>query len=74
MTEFFKRRPDGDGAHLLHRTDFKMMSRFRPLGWLVEKLFGYRMMSKELRQTVDNAKHTLESEHKQVQTFLIFLT
>lgn len=59
--------PDGDGARLLHRTDFKMMPRFRPLGWLVEKLFGYRTMSKELRQTVDNAKRILEAEHGQAQ-------
>lgn len=54
--------PDGDGTRLMHRTDFNLMPRVRPLGWLVEKLFGYRMMSKALRQTVDNAKRSLESE------------
>ncbi len=41
--------PENNGTKFRHRTEFKMMPRFRPLGWIVEKLFGYRMMSKKIK-------------------------
>ena len=56
-----KVEPDGDGSMLIHRTEFKMLPVFRPLGWLVEQLFGKRTMSRELNQSVQNAKRLLES-------------
>jgi uncharacterized protein YndB with AHSA1/START domain len=54
--------PDGDEAVLHHETEFEMLPVFRPLGWLVEQLFGKRTMERELRQTVENAKRMLEAQ------------
>lgn len=54
--------PDGSGTRLLHQTEFKMLPVFRPLGWLVEQVFGKRTMEREMRQTVENAKRILEAE------------
>ena len=56
--------PENNGTKFRHCTEFKMMPRFRPLGWVVEKLFGYRTMSKKLKETVDNAKRIIESEQR----------
>lgn len=54
--------PEGTGVRLLHQTKFKMLPVFRPLGWLVEQVFGRRTMEREMLQTVDNAKRMLEAE------------
>ena len=56
--------PENNGTKFLHCTEFKMMPRFRPLGWVVEKLVGYRTMSKKLKETVDNVKRIIESEQR----------
>ncbi|MDX1616415.1 MAG: SRPBCC family protein [Candidatus Promineifilaceae bacterium] len=56
--------PEGDGARLLHRSNFKMMPKVRPLGWLIERLFGQPITESELSQTVQNAKRIIEAEHE----------
>ncbi len=53
--------PDGDGgAVLTHRTEFRLLPVVRPVGWVLERLFGRRLMERQLRDTVANAKHILE--------------
>lgn len=53
--------PDGTGSRFIHQTDFKMLPVFRPLGWLIESLFGKRLMEREMAETVANAKRLLET-------------
>ncbi len=53
--------PEGNGTRLLHRTDYRLMPVFRPLGWLLEQLFAHRLMTQEMRQTVTNAKRIFEA-------------
>ncbi len=54
--------PEGEGTRLLHWTVFQMLPVFRPLGWLVEQVFGKRTMTREMQRTVENAKRILESD------------
>ena len=54
--------PDGRGTMLKHHTEYRMMPVFRPLGWLLEQIFAKRLMDKQLRQSIQNAKQILESE------------
>ena len=53
--------PEGDGARFHHQTEFKMLPAFRPLGWVMEQLFGNRL-EQEMSQTVENAKNIIESQ------------
>ena len=53
--------PDGAGTMLSHHTEYKMMPVFRPLGWVLEQVFAKRLMDKQLRLSVHNAKRILES-------------
>ena len=55
--------PDGNGARLIHQTEYQLMPVFRPLGWVLEKLFAYRMMRSEFQQSVQNAKQLIEREY-----------
>lgn len=57
-----KVEPAGDGARLTHRTEYRLMPRFRPLGWLAERLFAHSLMTRNMQTTVDNAKRMIESE------------
>lgn len=52
---------EGEGTKFTHRTEYKLMPVFRPLGWLLEKLFASSMMERNLTQTVDNAARMIES-------------
>ena len=54
--------PVGNGTRLSQTTDFQVMPRFRPLGWLLEKLVVQRMISKQLREMVQGAKQMIEAE------------
>jgi len=52
--------PNDEGTRFLHQTEFTMMPKFRPLGWLLESLFVKRLMSREMHQTVENLKKIAE--------------
>lgn len=56
--------PQGSGTRFTHRTDYRLMPVFRPLGWVLEKLFAHRTMTSEMQQTVRNAKRMLEAEQE----------
>lgn len=58
--------PNGRGSKLLHQTEFQVMPVFRPLGWLLEKLFVHRLMTAEMRETVQNLKRIIESTNKRI--------
>lgn len=45
---------------LYHTTDYRLMPKFRPLGWLLEMLFIKRLMKKNLQQSVENCKQIIE--------------
>ncbi|MDZ7694298.1 MAG: SRPBCC family protein [Balneolaceae bacterium] len=52
---------NGDGTStLFHATEYQLMPKFRPLGWLVETLFIKKLMHKNLHQSVDNCKQLIE--------------
>lgn len=54
---------NGDGTStLFHTTEYQLMPKFRPLGWLVETLFIKKLMYKNLHQSVDNCKQLIEKE------------
>lgn len=54
---------NGNGAStLFHTTEYQLMPKFRPLGWLVEILFIKRLMKNNLQQSVDNCKQIIESD------------
>jgi len=53
--------PEGDGTSLLHKTEFTMIPKFRPLGWLLETLFVKRTMNRKLHSSVTNLKRLCES-------------
>lgn len=54
---------NGDGTStLFHTTDYRLMPKFRPLGWAVETLFIKKLMVKNLHQSVDNCKRLIEEE------------
>ena len=54
---------NGDGSStLLHTTEYQLMPKFRPLGWLVETLFVKRHMKKKLEASVENCKRIIESD------------
>jgi carbon monoxide dehydrogenase subunit G len=52
------------GAKLIHKTDYALMPNFRPLGWLLEKLFVHKTMVKNMNESIDNCKRILEMESK----------
>ncbi len=52
--------PEDGGTRMLHETEYRMMPGLRPLGWLMEKLFIHRMITKDLNQSVANLKRLLE--------------
>lgn len=54
--------PAEDGAVLTHRVEFELLPRFRPLGWLLEKLFVERAFREGLEETQRNAKAMIEAE------------
>lgn len=56
---------DGDGTRLLHRTAYRMFPGFRPLGWLVERLFARRTMARELAASVANLRRLAEEEARE---------
>ena len=43
-----------------HKIEFKAFPKFRPLGWLLEKVFLRRKMQKELERVVNEGKSLLE--------------
>lgn len=44
---------NGDGTStLFHKTEYRLMPQFRPLGWLVETLFVKKLMTKKLIKSV----------------------
>jgi hypothetical protein len=44
--------PEGTGSSFLHRTEYQMIPRFRPIGWVLEKLVVNRTMRRQLTATV----------------------
>jgi uncharacterized protein YndB with AHSA1/START domain len=54
--------PAGDGARLTHTVAFRFLPGFRPLGWLLEKLFVVRAFRSGLEKTQRNAKAIVEDE------------
>jgi uncharacterized protein YndB with AHSA1/START domain len=44
--------PEGTGSSFLHRTEYQMIPRFRPFGWVLEKLVVNRTMRQQLTATV----------------------
>ncbi len=52
------------GTKLIHKTDYALMPNFRPLGWLLEKLFVHKTMVKNMNESLDNCKRILEAETK----------
>ncbi len=48
------------GAKLTHITEYALMPKFSPLGWILEKLFVHRYMVKNLKQSVENCKRQIE--------------
>lgn len=52
---------NGTGTELRHHTEYQMMPRIRPLGWLLEKLIVNRTMSRQMTATVDNLVDLAES-------------
>lgn len=55
--------PANEGARLIHRTEYQLMPVFRPLGWLLEKLFIEDTMKRNLQTTVENAKSMIENSN-----------
>lgn len=54
---------NGDGTStLFHNTEYQLMPKFRPLGWLLETLFIKKLMYKNLHQSVDNCKQLIEKK------------
>ncbi len=52
---------NGDGTTaLFHTTEYQLMPKFRPLGWLVESLFIKKLMDKNLHQSVEKCKQLVE--------------
>ena len=54
--------PNGTGSRLVHRNDYQVLPVFRPLGWVIEKLFAEWLIRREMNQTVANAKRILETQ------------
>jgi len=52
--------PDKGGTRLRHETEYRMMPGFRPLGWLMEKLFIQRVMTNGMNQSVANFNGLVE--------------
>lgn len=52
---------DGTGT-LVHTTEYKLMPKFRPLGWLLETLFIKQLMIKNLNKSVENCKQMIEQK------------
>lgn len=50
---------------LFHITEYQLMPKFRPLGWLLETLLVKKLMVRNLNETVENCKRMIE---KNVQT------
>lgn len=52
---------NGDGSStLFHRTEYQLMPKFRPLGWLLETLFIKKLMLEKLNESVQNCKQMIE--------------
>lgn len=47
---------------LFHKTEYQLMPKFRPLGWLVEILFVKKLMIKKLNKSVTRCKQRIETE------------
>ncbi|MDR8394544.1 SRPBCC family protein [Aliifodinibius sp. S!AR15-10] len=59
---------NGDSSSILyHTTEYQLMPKFRPLGWLVETLFAKRLMRKNLNESAENCKRLIE-EKENAQT------
>ncbi len=46
---------------LYHTTEYQLMPKFRPLGWLLETLFIKKLMYKNLHQSVEKCKQLIEN-------------
>ncbi len=56
-------REDAEGSStLFHTTEYRLMPKFRPLGWLVENLFIKRKMYRKLNESVDTCKRLIEEK------------
>lgn len=52
---------NGDGTcTLFHSVEYKLMPKFRPLGWLLETLFIKKIMQRNMHESVENGKRILE--------------
>ncbi len=47
---------------LVHTTEYQLMPKFRPLGWLLENLFIKKLMKKNLNASVNNCKELIEEQ------------
>jgi carbon monoxide dehydrogenase subunit G len=54
--------PDGEGTLWHHEMDFRMLPKFRPLGWVVEQLVVKRKMRSDFRRILQSAKEIVERE------------
>ncbi len=56
-------KDNGDGSSTLyHATEYQLMPKFRPLGWLLEMLFIKKQMRKNLNESVEKCKQLIESD------------
>lgn len=52
---------NGDGnSTLFHKTEYQLMPKFRPMGWLLETLFIKKLMHEKLNESVQNCKLMIE--------------
>lgn len=47
---------------LMHTTEYQLMPKFRPLGWLLETVFIKRLMRQNLDTSVNNCKELIEEQ------------
>jgi len=58
---------EGSGARYEQWMDYRYLPRFRPLGWLLEKLIVNRTVRKSFDQVVAGIKATVETERQSSQ-------
>jgi len=55
-------RPADSGTHYTQRMEFTFLPRFRPLGWLLERLVIRRKMESDFKNIVASVKRIVETK------------
>jgi carbon monoxide dehydrogenase subunit G len=59
--------PEKNGTRFVHHTEYRLLPTFRPLGWLMERMFFHRRNVHDMRICIQAVKRIVEHEFEDMR-------